>query len=83
MPVSLEEGGDVQPRWRLQTKWQVDWSTWEFGFQLRIAGRWKRGAVICLGPIRGFVGWEKRYPGMELRPVGVDSVGAALSERQT
>jgi chromosome segregation ATPase len=50
----------VKRSWRLAPSLSVDGSTWEFGLQLRFAGRWKRGVALWLGPVRLFLGWALR-----------------------
>ena len=51
---------DAKRGWRFDPSLSFDKSTWEFGLQLRFAGRWKRGVALWLGPIRWFVGWAWR-----------------------
>lgn len=47
--------------WRFHAGASVDVSTWEFGAQLRVTGRWKRGLAIWMGPFRLFLGVARRY----------------------
>lgn len=59
--VSLLEGSPGGKReWYFNSDFAFDRSTWEFGLQFRAAGRWKRGVALWLGPIRWFIGWERR-----------------------
>jgi chromosome segregation ATPase len=79
----LDEGGNRVPSrkdeyqsdklaWYFEPNASLNWSTWEFGLQFRCAGRWKRGVAVWLGPIRLFIGWEKRFGRIEpdRQPVG-------------
>ncbi len=59
--ASLLEGSPGGKReWYFNSDFVFDRSTWEFGLQFRAAGRWKRGVALWLGPIRWFIGWERR-----------------------
>lgn len=64
----LEGTKGVHGGWHFSPSFAVDGSTWEFGLQVRVAGRWKRGIALWLGPIRWFIGWERR--------IGTEAVAA-------
>lgn len=49
-----------ETRWHFDANVGIDRKTWEFGLQFRFAGRWKRGIAIWFGPLRAFIGWERR-----------------------
>ncbi len=58
--------------WRLHVGASVDVSTWEFGAQFRLAGRWKRGLAIWMGPFRFFLGVARRFRGAAVEDIQPD-----------
>jgi chromosome segregation ATPase len=61
VPSGRENDQNDKLGWYFNIDGSFDWSMWEFGLQIRCAGRWKRGAALWLGPVRLFIGWERRH----------------------
>ena len=81
LPSRGDQHPDGKLAWYFNADWTFDWSTWEFGLQFRLAGRWKRGAALWFGPARLFVGWQKRYGRTEPAQRAVDQPAEAEGSR--
>jgi chromosome segregation ATPase len=83
-PSQLEGVTGAKGGWRFSPDFALDGSTWEFGIQFRVAGRWKRGLAVWVGPLRMFMGWEKRmgHGAVAVTDVPAEDLGEEDPEEQ-